>query len=379
MLPLVAFLTSLFFFPVVGMLTSAVDNGVLSKRLTSSNVALAEWDGQSVPPEAAFTALADDFARADAAGEIVSLATEMNNTAAGFRSLVMRTQKALAQGSKADGASFIEIDRRWDDLSYWRALKAASARFTDAHILAVLDLEHRDNGSIALVPEDRRVYVPYLLRTLLVSLSVTVLCLVIGYPIAYAVAHAKGRMARILLLLIMLPFWTSLLVRTAAWVVILQKQGMVNQALMWLGLISEPVQLLFNRAGVLIGMTHVLLPFAILPLYAVMLNINPSQMRAAASLGARPFRSFLTIFLPQTVPGIVAGGLMVFILANGFYITPALLGGAADQLISALIADLAIGRANWAMASALSLMLLLSLALVSLVFNRFARGAGVRV
>jgi len=378
MLPLVVFLAVFCFLPVLGMLSGVVDNGSLSRQLQQTGAALADWDGKEAPPQEAYAALAGDLGHAGETGQVASLATELNFAASGFRSLVMKTHKALDRSRQANATTFGEIDVRWNDLTYWRALKSASARFTDSNILAVADLERDGEGSIVRAPEQRRVYVPYLARTLFVSATVTMLCILIGYPIAYAVTKAKGWRARILLLLIMLPFWTSLLVRTAAWTVLLQKQGLINETLIWLGLIDEPVQLLFNRIGVLVGMTHVLLPFAILPLYSVMRNVNPSQMRAAASLGARPFRAFLTVFLPQTMPGIAAGGLMVFVLANGFYITPALLGGASDQLISALIADLAIGSANWPMASALSLVLLLSLGLIFALFHRFTKAPGIR-
>lgn len=324
-------------------------------------------------PASIYPALAGDLGEAKQNGQIADIATRMNYRVPGFRSLIIKTQRGLEGGASADREGFVGIDRRWEDNKFWLALTRSTTRFTSENLLAVVDLETRDDGSFARVPEDRRVYLTYLYRTIIVSLSVTVLCLLIGYPIAFAVARAQGWTGRVMLMLILLPFWTSLLVRTAAWVVILQRQGMINGALTWLGIIDEPIQLIFNRVGVLIGMTHVLLPFAILPIYSVMRGIESSQIRAALSLGARPFRAFLTVYLPQTMPGVVAGGLLVFVLANGFYITPALLGGASDQLVSSLIADFALGRANWGMASALAAILLASITLVFFVFGRFAR------
>lgn len=376
--PLLVFLVVVFLYPVVVMLFNSVDNGVLSTQLPRTSVSLANWKGGDPLPDSVFAAVAEDLAAAKAAGELADVATRLNYRIAGFRSLVMQTQRALADGAIADRNGFLAIDERWNDTGFWIALKRATAPYTYENLLAVVDLELADDDTIVRVPRERRVYLTYLLRTIFVSLSVTVLCLLIGYPIAYAAAHAEGGRARLLLLLILLPFWTSLLVRTAAWVVILQKQGILNGIMIWLGILNEPIQLVFNRVGVLVGMTHVLLPFAVLPIYSVMRGIGASQLKAASSLGARPFTAFLTVYLPQTMPGIIAGGLLVFVLANGFYITPALLGGANDQLISSLIADFALGRANWGMASALALVLLLAIAIVFVVFGPFSRTRGAR-
>ena len=160
------------------------------------------------------------------------------------------------------------------------------------------------------------------------------------------------------MILVLLPFWTSLLVRTCAWIVLLQSKGVVNDSLLWLGIIDEPLPLIYNRFGVCVAMTHILLPFMILPLYSVMKAISPAYMRAAASLGAPPLTAFLRVYLPQTLPGIGAGCLLVFILALGYYITPALVGGAADQMISYFIALYTTETVNWGMASALGAMLL---------------------
>jgi putative spermidine/putrescine transport system permease protein len=167
-----------------------------------------------------------------------------------------------------------------------------------------------------------------------------------------------------------LPFWTSLLVRTAAWIVLLQNQGLVNRALIGLGLVDQPLQLIFNRVGVVVAMTHVLLPFMVLPLYSVMKGISPTHMRAAASLGARPATAFRRVYLPQTVPGIGAGCLLVFILALGYYITPALVGGASDQMIAWFVAFNTTQTANWGLGSALGVALLAATLALFAVYNR---------
>ena len=217
------------------------------------------------------------------------------------------------------------------------------------------------------------------LRTFLVALSVTALCLVLGFPVAYLLATRPPRIANLLMILVLLPFWTSLLVRTTAWVVLLQTNGVVNEILTGLGLIGEPLQLVYNRVGVLIAMTHVLLPFMILPLYSVMRSIPPAHLRAASSLGARPVGAFLRVYLPQTLPGIGAGALLVFILALGYYITPALVGGPADQMISCFIAFYTTSTVNWGMASALGLLLLVATLALYAVYARLVGADRMRL
>jgi putative spermidine/putrescine transport system permease protein len=208
------------------------------------------------------------------------------------------------------------------------------------------------------------------LRTFWMSFVVTVVCLALGFPIAYLLANLPVRISNLLMILVLLPFWTSLLVRTAAWVVVLQREGPVNELLQWIGLIDEPLQLVFNRTGVYIAMSHILLPFMILPLYSVMKSIPPVYVRAAASLGANPVVAFLRVYLPQTVPGIGAGCLLVFILAMGYYITPALVGGPKDQMASYFIAFFTNNTINWGMASALGAVLLTATLLLYAVYSR---------
>jgi putative spermidine/putrescine transport system permease protein len=205
------------------------------------------------------------------------------------------------------------------------------------------------------------------------------MCLLLGFPLSYLLAHMQDKQANMLLILVLLPFWTSLLVRTTAWMVMLQKEGVVNSTLQALGLIAEPLALVFNRFGVIVAMTHILLPFTILPMYSVMRQIPPSYVRAARSLGAKPMTAFFRVYLPQCLPGISAGALLVFILSLGYYITPALVGGAADQMISYFVAD-NIGRSlNWGLASALSAILLGAVLLLYWVYDRLVGVSNVRL
>lgn len=214
------------------------------------------------------------------------------------------------------------------------------------------------------------ILVAVLLRTLALSIKVTGICLLLGYPIAYAMLRSSETMRRIIALLIILPLWTSLLVRTYAWIVILGRKGMVNEAMIGLGLIDMPMKLLYNRFSVYIGMVHIMLPFMVLPLYAVMQRIDLRLMSAAWSLGAGRTRSFLLVFLPLSLPGVLAGSLLVFILSIGFFVTPALLGGLGDTTFVMLIERHINRLFNWPLASAMSIILLVATLALVVVYKR---------
>lgn len=215
------------------------------------------------------------------------------------------------------------------------------------------------------------VYLKALWNTVVISGSVTLLCALLAYPIAYTMAHSSRRLRRFLIFVVLIPFWSSLLVRTFAWMVLLQKRGLVNKALIdYLGLIETPLTLIYNRTGVLIGMSHVLLPFMILPLYSVLSRIDPSLSSAAASLGAPPVRNFLRVYLPLSLPGLLAGSLLVFVMGLGYYITPALLGGPTDTMIAQLIEMQVADFGNWGLAAALSVVLLAGTVTALLFVNR---------
>ena len=256
-------------------------------------------------------------------------------------------------------------------LSEPNGLLAAGGALTPFYLLAAIDRAIDADGDIVAAPEDERIYVDVLLRTFWMSLIVTVCCLALGFPVAYLMASLSTRHSNMLMIFVLLPFWTSVLVRVAAWIVLLQNEGLVNRLLMWLGLTDSPLQLLFNRFGVYVAMDHILLPFMVLPLYSVMKGISPVYMRAALSLGCPPFRSFWKIYFPQTLPGIGAGGLLVFIMCMGYYITPALLGGPKEQMLSYFIAFYTNQTINWGMAAALSAVLLAATLLLYMVYARY--------
>ena len=377
--PLFIFILVIFVLPILSLLYFSVDDPKLPRILPRTAVAVADWDGSQLPDENAYEALVIDIRVAFKAKTAAAIAMRLNYEISGFRSMVMRTGRKV---NRIEGPPFkdalIALEKRWGDVTYWRAIKAAGGPFTTRYLLAAIDLQRRWDGSVGLAPPERTIYIDYLKRTFWISFWVLFYCIAIGYPMAYLIASIGKRLSRILLILVLLPFWTSLLVRTAAWVVLLQNKGIVNDILLSLGLTSEPLTLIFNRIGVYIAMVHILLPFLILPLYAVMKNIPGSHMRAAASLGARPLAVFLSIYLPQTLPGLGAGCLLVFILSLGFYITPALIGGASDQMLSYLIAEFATRTGNWGMASAIAILLLISVAILYPVYRGLIGGHGVR-
>ena len=271
--------------------------------------------------------------------------------------------------------AFIEVDEDWGSVETWATIKRASPAYTDGYFLAAVDAERGPDG-IQKVPENERLYLLLFNRTLVMSFVITFACLLLGYPIAYLLAHVKTRTANVLLILVLLPFWTSLLVRTSAWKVLLQTQGVINDTIVWLGLVDDAnrLALINNKTGTIIAMTHILLPFMILPLYSVMKTISPSYVRAAKSMGANDWTAFWKVYFPQSVPGIGAGGILVFILAIGYYITPALVGGTSGIFISNRIAYHISTSLNWGLAAALGAILLV---LVMALFYAYDKIVGI--
>ncbi|WP_226935313.1 ABC transporter permease [Pseudogemmobacter faecipullorum] len=375
-----ALLTLVFLLPIGILFLRAVDNGNAAELLPRTAAILAEWDGISAPEEPFFAALAGDLQQAPKE-KVAELAKQLNYTIPGMRSKFIATARHARSATAPFAAGMIETDPAWATPRYLTALQRAIPAVTDFYLLAALDLQRNESGAIGAVPEAEALNLEVLSRTFTVSLSVTLMCLLLGYPLAALMSRAKGFKASLLLILVLLPFWTSLLVRTSAWVVLLQSRGVVNTLLAWMGLIdpNAPLELIYNRIGVVIAMTHILLPFMILPIYSVMKSIPPVYTRAAASLGARPFATFWRVYLPMTMPGVSAGALLVFILALGYYITPALVGGPKDQMISYFIAYYANQVTNWGMAAALSAILVAAVLLLYVIYNRLVGIQKLRV
>lgn len=370
--PLGLFLLFTFLVPIGVLLTRSVADTEVADILPTVSSRLRSWDGASLPDEATFIALADDVRAAHSAGRLASAATRLNYDETGFRSLMFSTTRRLPSGPLLPNARSVlaDIDPRWEKLETWGAMARARGPATSLFVLGALDLRASAAGDIESMPAEQAVFVPILWRTLSIAGGVTLVCLLLGYPLAYLLASLPDRKANLLMICVLLPFWVSLLVRTTAWVVLLQNEGVLNSALLQFGLVDQPVTMLYTRFAIYAAMVHVLLPFLVLPLYSVMKGIPPSHARAAGSLGATPWIAFRRVYLPQTLPGVGAGGLMVFIQALGYYITPALVGGAGDQMISYFIAFYATKTINWGMASALSLLLLSATTVLYAAYSR---------
>lgn len=379
--PLAIFLLLVFVVPIGALLTRAVQNPEIATALPRTVAALSNWDRKAAPADAAYAALAADLTQIADGEAMGALARRLNTEIPGYRSLVAKTARAMPLTGDANAplapaqtrAKLIELDERWGDAAYWQAIAKNGGRYSPFYLLAALDHKQDGFGSIVPADPDQSIYLAVFGRTLLISFAVTLFALALGYPLAYWISTLPERRANLAMILVLIPFWTSVLVRVAAWIVLLQSEGLVNRALIDTGLISQPLALLFNRVGVYISMTHILLPFMILPLYSVMKSIPPSYQRAAVSLGSHPFAAFWRVYVPQTYPGVGAGALLVFILAIGYYITPALLGGPNDQMVSYYVAYFTNVTINWGMACALGGLLLAATLVLYAIYGRFTR------
>ena len=367
--PLLLLLVASFAVPIFSLLLRAVYDPTIAHALPLTAEALQQ-DEAPVPDDPVFAALLADLKVQKDAGTLAEVAKSLNARQPAARSQVMKTGRRL-DGSPLSKADLIAAIPLWGEPETWATIRGGIHPFTSYNLLNALDLRWSASGSLEFVPAGQAVFLQVFGRTFLVAAIVTLTTLALGFPLAYLITKLPPAPAAIVLILVLLPFWTSILVRTAAWTVLLQKFGLVNEALMALGVTDDRLDLMYSRLGLIMAMTHIQLPFTLLPIYSVLRAIPPSQMRAAHSLGAKPMTALIRVYLPQAMPGIMAGCLLTFILCLGYYITPALVGGAGDQLISNFVASYVNVDLNWEMAAALSLILLaLTLALYAL-FARF--------
>lgn len=370
--PLLIFVLLSFLIPIGVMLKRSIEHDGFS----SSAPALVAWfeanedfDPAS-PPEEAYAALVSDLALMQKEKLTGIAGTRINYTVPGTISLFKAGARAAEKLEPPYREALLAVDSEWGHPRLWRAMSDAStARTTDFYNVAV-DRKLTDEGWERGGPNER-IYLYLFGKTFLVSAVITLVCLLLAFPVAHLLATLPMSKSSLLMILVLLPFWTSLLVRTSAWIALLQEQGVLNSMLVWAGVIADDNRLamMYNMTGTIVAMTHVLLPFMILPLYSVMRTIPPSYARAARSLGATSWTTFRRVYLPQTLPGIAAGSLLVFILAVGYYITPALVGGADGQLISNLI-SFHMTKSNWSLAAALAAMLLASILLLYWLYDR---------
>jgi len=372
--PLALFIGITFLYPIVEMTFRSVDNWQVPTLLSRTVEAMEQhYTGEGVPPEPVFAAMVADLKEGAETREIGKAATRLNYEQAGMRGLIMksaRRAKRIEEGPYMQALT--DIDEDWGTAEPWQTIYNVRGHYTASYYLSAVDLQFSPTGEIEPVPEYRQIYVMLFWRTLWLSTLITVLTILLGYPIAYLMATLPLRISNLLMIMVLLPFWTSLLVRTTAWIAMLQTQGVLNDMMVAIGLISDDgrLQLMHNQYGTIIAMTHILLPFMVLPLYSVMKTIPPSYLRAARSLGANPLIAFWRVYVPQTVSGIGAGSILVFILAIGYYITPALVGGTDGQLISNEIARHMQSSLNWGLAAALGAILLAGVLALYLLYNK---------
>jgi putative spermidine/putrescine transport system permease protein len=375
--PLLVFVLLGFLLPIGSMLWRSVENRIVEQSIPLTLDALQGWDSASgeLPDEAVYRALVQDFQVGFENRTILNFARRMNFEAAAFTTMVRRAQRDLPGWDLETDGPFrermIDIHRGWGEPATWRAIQAYASPVTTGYFLAAVDMT-MVTGEVARVPDDRAIHLMLFWRTVWMSALICALTLLLGYPIAFLLANIRERNANMLLILVLLPFWTSLLVRTSAWKVLLQEQGVINQVLVWIGLVATDgrLQMINNKTGVIIAMTHILLPFMILPLYSVMKTIPPSYVRAAKSLGANDWTAFWRVYFPQSVPGIGAGAILVFILAVGYYITPELVGGPSGMFISNRIAHQWSVSGNWGLVGALGTIMLAAVLVLYWVYDR---------
>ena len=361
--PLFLFILFTFFIPIGDMLFRSVENSIVTDILPRSTKLLADWDSTTneLPSEAVFAAMVADIKEGRKARTITRVGQRLNYEAPGMSSLFRssaRKTKRMKEGPYK--LALIKAHKRWGKVETWKVIKQFIPKYTAGYFLAAVDAKQELNGDIVRLGDEKRIYIDLFWRTLRLSLIITALTLILGFPIAYLMAILPTKSSNLLLIFVLLPFWTSLLVRTTAWIALLQQQGVINELLVFVGLVGTDnrPQMIHNEFGAIVAMTHILLPFMVLPLFSVMKTIPKSYVRAAVSLGAHPWMAFWKVYFPGTIPGIGAGAILVFILAIGYYITPELVGGTTGTFISNRIAHHISSSLNWGLAAALGVILL---------------------
>jgi putative spermidine/putrescine transport system permease protein len=341
--PLAALVLLAFAAPLALLLWRAVENSELTDSMPQSATLLRQWDGTRLPPAATQRVVEDELRTAAGTDAFGRLTRRANFERTGMRTQLLRAARA-------------GLDDSWAEPEPWLVLKHLAEPATPSYLLRAIDLSRAPDGTVEVA--DERVFIPILLRTLWISALVAAACVLLAWPLAFHIARLPPRRAQAWLALAMVPFWTSVLVRTAAWLVLLAREGPVNHALVALGLAEAPVQIVFTRTAVLVAMVHMMLPFAVLAIHAALVRSDPALSRAAASLGAGPVRRVLSVHIPASLPGVAAGLVTVFVVSAGFYVTPALIGGPGDQMMAGFISFFVNQTVNFGMAAALAVLLL---------------------
>ncbi|MCB6184971.1 ABC transporter permease [Leeia sp. TBRC 13508] len=380
--PLFVFLLLTFILPIGSLLMKSVTDDVIPTEWPALTQSLGAWEPakKQLPDNQTYLNLVADMKKSVDNDGNSRVASRLNFQQSGMRSLIMKTARHLDSLDLTNPKqALIDTDERWGQVGTWTIIKFSSRSLTFDYFLNAFDYSRDEFGNVVHNAPADSLYQDVFVRTIVVSLTVAVLCVLIAYPVASFLAALPSKYSNPLMILVLLPFWTSFLVRTTAWIVMLQTNGPINQFLLELSLIAKPLELIYNRFSVLVSMTHILLPYSILSLYSVMKGISPVYVKAARSLGAGPIKAFFNAYFPQTLPGVVAAGILSFILSIGYYITPALVGGADDQLASYYIANHVNTTLNWGLASALSVLLLGGVMVLYIVFVRMTGGKGLKL
>ena len=377
--PLLLFIIVTFVIPIGDMLTRSIDDSQVNSVYGNTFEEYKKWDKEkdTLPPEAVYKALFEDIGYGEKIQVGKSL-TRMNYSKSGWKSLIRKTRREINKIIKSEKFpesykdTLIEINEGWADPTFWYSMAQMLNTSTSIYYWNAIDRTFDLNGDVIQQEENRRIYIKTWIKTFKVSVLVTFFCIILGFPVAHLLANLPLRYSNLLMIFVLLPFWTSLLVRTTAWIVMLQQNGVINGVLVWIGILSDDgrLQMVYNQTGTLIAMTQILLPFMILPLYSVMKVIPKSHMRAAQNLGAKPAKAFFRVYFPQTIPGMSAGGLLVFVLAIGYFITPELVGGKDGQLIGHWIAYHLKTTLNWGLCSALGAILLGIMLILYWLYNK---------
>ena len=414
-LPPLLFLLLMFVTPIGSLLSRSVDDIAINNVFPQTFAQYELWEDKSqLPSEEMFAAVVNDIRVTikvkDGEGNVIGKnllgrsGTRMTYEYSGWKSLINKTVKEalkVDKKSKEDVKPFkweapfkekmIKRDKRWAKVEFWQSLGAMKDPYTMGYYLNAVDLKYDANKNIIQKAEYLKIYNTIWIRTLQVSLMVTIFCLLLAYPVAYLLATLPMKTSNLLMICVLMPFWTSLLVRIVAWMIMLQQNGVVNDTLMYVlpcfeGMVNLPffgatnidlcfsdedrLPMMYNFTGTIIVMTQVLLPFMILPIYSVMKGIPPSYMKAAQNLGATPTRAFIRVYMPQSVPGIGAGCILVFIVAIGYYITPELVGGKDGIMIGNFVAREMQRTLNWGLAAAMGAILLAAVLVLYWAYDR---------
>ena len=361
--PLLLFVLVFFITPICIILIKGIYNPKIKTLLPNTVVSMQTYNyKEGLPKEESLKILLSELKVLAAERNSGVLSEELNRMVPGFGSVIKKTSRKIKNQDIESIESYkdylVKISKRWENPKYWMTIKRASDGFTLSYVLSALDLEFNIEGKIVQKDESLRIYLPVLLKTLYMAFLITLITMVLAYPTSYYLASLPKSKANLLMIFVLLPFWTSILVRIVSWITLLQQKGVANDLMMYFSIIDQPLDMMFNQFATVVTMTHILLPFMILPLYGSMRSVDQTYIKASSSLGANPFITFFKVYFPLTVPGLSAGAILVFIISVGYYITPALVGGIDGQMISNLIEFHMRSSNNWELASAMGGILL---------------------